>query len=365
MAEKQEVAAKLESAPEYKEPRNESEIRSDNVNGEAKDFHAGKLFSPLEGEESDLLRSEHSKEVDVDMAMNGNQDGAAPELGRALEYKETKNDESEIRTGNIIGEASDAADFKSVSAVKDEESDDLKYATISNVDIDKTMDGEKQGTALELGSASECKELRNDDSGIRSDTIDGENKDSDVCEPISPLKDEESDPLNCSILNDGMSEENTRKGPDSRERRKSKYLSPPYVDLSKGTKDLADSGVCESENAMSPLIVGEREGRSSDFGFQGGSPPIAKCSSRKRKKKLPIKSSDTPGNLGAINVASPELLSELHLAALDCLYPCENRRFHLIEVFFTRFRGVVFQNVQVESKDTDTQKRKRKKAAQV
>ncbi|GAB2286762.1 hypothetical protein Dimus_021156 [Dionaea muscipula] len=51
----QEVAAKLESALECKELRNESEIRFDNVN-ETRDFDACKFISPLEGEESDLQK---------------------------------------------------------------------------------------------------------------------------------------------------------------------------------------------------------------------------------------------------------------------------------------------------------------------
>ncbi|GAB2288203.1 hypothetical protein Dimus_022545 [Dionaea muscipula] len=82
-----------------------------------------------------------------------------PWLESAPEYKEPRN-EFEIRSHNVNGEARDVDDFKSVFAVRDKESDDLRSAARSDVDIDSTMDGETQGRAQELRLVTQIRTTR-------------------------------------------------------------------------------------------------------------------------------------------------------------------------------------------------------------
>ncbi|KAK9277991.1 hypothetical protein L1049_027548 [Liquidambar formosana] len=131
------------------------------------------------------------------------------------------------------------------------------------------------------------------------------------------------------------------RGFESRERKKSKYLSPPYIDLGYGRKSLATLEETETED---PQVSHEGVGMNGAAGQFGGSPPIVKCSGKKLQKKWSRKSLNASGNLEGINASSAELLSQLRLTALDCLYPDENENFDSIERFFFRYRSSVFHD---------------------
>ncbi|XP_074312784.1 uncharacterized protein LOC141648189 [Silene latifolia] len=133
----------------------------------------------------------------------------------------------------------------------------------------------------------------------------------------------------------------------SRQRKQSKYLSPPYVNLSKGVK------ASDQENSA---VLGDEEGND----LHGSSPPPSKSGSKGKKRELSTKSVVSADNLQDIRASSGELLSELHLAALDCLYPCENEYFDPIEIFFTIFRSSVFRdksNSEADKKDTGVRRK--------
>ncbi|KAL9238504.1 hypothetical protein vseg_012916 [Gypsophila vaccaria] len=116
-----------------------------------------------------------------------------------------------------------------------------------------------------------------------------------------------------------------------RERKRSKYLSPPYVNLSKGVKG-ADPGNSD--------VLGDGEGSKP----HGSSPPASKSGTKKKGKKSARKSAVSSVNLQEITASSGALLSELHLAALNCVYACGNKHFEPTEIFFTIFRSSIYHD---------------------
>ncbi|KAF5459895.1 hypothetical protein F2P56_019806 [Juglans regia] len=123
---------------------------------------------------------------------------------------------------------------------------------------------------------------------------------------------------------------------ESRERKKSRYLSFPYINWEQ--KGLPT----ETEDSKTPKVPEEVDTNvNSDSGQFTGSPAVAKCSSksfwRKWYKKF-IRGSNKLGKSDLINASSAELLSELQFRAVDCLYQSESESFNSIEWFFSRFR---------------------------
>ncbi|KAF4352459.1 hypothetical protein F8388_012160 [Cannabis sativa] len=122
------------------------------------------------------------------------------------------------------------------------------------------------------------------------------------------------------------------KGFDSRERKKSRYLSYPYVswekkDSSTGTKDPPEENVGDDQNMVSPLNL--------------------KCSGEKFWKKWYRGFSgegNIPGSSELISVAPAELLCEIRSAAVDCLHPNGSNKFNLIGWTFSRFRTSVYHD---------------------
>ncbi|GAB2219365.1 hypothetical protein Drorol1_Dr00007000 [Drosera rotundifolia] len=346
MADGQVADAELESVIDWKEA---NELLSENVSGEASGFCALEI-SPVEDEEFDNCNSEVAKGVDVDMPMNGKHVVAA-----AQSQAFARNDDSEIRNDNIDSSVMDTGDFEPISAVKDD-SDHFKCAMTTDHDRRSTFSCEGPNYASSV---------------IITGDVQGEAKEPNSFRPVSLLINGDSDHLKCVIPAENaenvvssnevcgaMTEDQDRKGSDSRERKKSKYLSPPFIDADQGSKDSPSLEVGEADNKKSsrPKKRG-RKPRGFGSGSFSGSHPIAKCSSRQMRSSTDF--INKAGILEAMNVDSTELNSQLHLAALDCLYPYENRRFDSAEIFFTKFRAVVFQNLQVMNKETDSWKRKR------
>ncbi|KAF3437027.1 hypothetical protein FNV43_RR19780 [Rhamnella rubrinervis] len=149
------------------------------------------------------------------------------------------------------------------------------------------------------------------------------------------------------------------KGFDSRERKKSRYLSYPYINLEQ--KSLP------AEKGNLQVLKSPHEGENAKVGAGvcNGSPSNLKCSGEKFWKKWYRKSNDgrnISGNSKLINASSSELFSDLCSTAVDCLYLSENKKFDSVGWFFSRFRISVYHdesvyetnhNGQNEAKDTE------------
>jgi len=132
-----------------------------------------------------------------------------------------------------------------------------------------------------------------------------------------------------------------KNGSESRERKKSRYLSFPYVNW--GPKYLP----AETEEEPKAPKVPEGAETNVNPGQFTGSPAIVKCSSKRFWRKWYnkfISGSNKYGDLEFINASSAEFLSELRFTAVDCLYPNENENFDSIEWFFSRFRISVYRD---------------------
>ncbi|KAK2663754.1 hypothetical protein Ddye_002328 [Dipteronia dyeriana] len=169
----------------------------------------------------------------------------------------------------------------------------------------------------------------------------------------SPKTAEFSSVGNGDEQNEGKSE----KGTEFRERKKSKYLSYPYVNygergsLSQAEGPKAQQVTCErAEDAGAGLFV--------------VSPSVVKCSGKRFQKtwfKKFISGNDISANLELKNASPAELLSELCFTAVDCFYPTESKNFDSIEWFFSRFRISVYHDESIYEmycKNTVGQKQK-------
>ena len=142
---------------------------------------------------------------------------------------------------------------------------------------------------------------------------------------------------------DGGTGTKSEKGVESRERKKSKYLSPPYINLKWRRKGpVLENSETEDPKVSKVSCDGVDMNEASE---QLGAPPsVVKCSGKARRKRSrkSINESTISGDIGAINVSSSVMLSELRCAALDCLYPSERENFGSIVGFVNRFRCSVY-----------------------
>ncbi|PON34153.1 PWWP domain containing protein [Trema orientale] len=132
------------------------------------------------------------------------------------------------------------------------------------------------------------------------------------------------------------------KGFDSRERKKSRYLSYPYINW----KQKGSSAGMED-----PQVVKVPPEASMGAGQNNVSPLNLKCSGDKFWKKWYRRfsgESNIPGGSELINITSAELLCELRSAAVDCLYPSGNKSFNPVGWFFSRFRTSVYHDESVD-----------------
>ncbi|KAF5732153.1 serine/threonine-protein kinase ATM-like [Tripterygium wilfordii] len=134
---------------------------------------------------------------------------------------------------------------------------------------------------------------------------------------------------------DAGDDEKSDRGFDLRERKKSKYLSYPYVNWEH--KSFPD----ETEDSKAQLVHFEGAGMNSVDGQFSGPPSVSKGSGkrfRKRWFKKFVSETTLPVNPEFINATSAKLLSELRFTAVDCLYPNEIKNFEVTEWFFSRYR---------------------------
>ncbi|KAI3991647.1 hypothetical protein MKX01_038045 [Papaver californicum] len=133
----------------------------------------------------------------------------------------------------------------------------------------------------------------------------------------------------------------------SRKRKKSKYLSPPYTNLGKGSKQWSHSedSVTETPKVLKGSRVGGRMKKAIDQLF--GSSPLVKCSN-KTFHKAPPEESFNSMTFEQKKIVSEHKTSEMFFefvtAALDPMYLKENPSCSLIKGFFTIHRSSVYHD---------------------
>ncbi|KAI3997714.1 hypothetical protein MKX01_040687 [Papaver californicum] len=133
----------------------------------------------------------------------------------------------------------------------------------------------------------------------------------------------------------------------SRERKKSKYLSPPYTNLGKGSKQWSHSedSVTETPKVSKGSRLGGRMKKAIDQLF--GSSPLVKCSSETFHKAPPEGSFNSTLSEQKKIVSeqkTDEMFIEFVTAALDPMYLKENPSCSLIKGFFTIYRSSLYHD---------------------
>lgn len=136
--------------------------------------------------------------------------------------------------------------------------------------------------------------------------------------------------------NEGMIVKNFQ----SRERKKSKYLSPPYTNLSFRRKNmLVSKDPSETEDPVASKVTCDGLDMNDTAGLDSQSLLESDAMKTKKWSGRLINSFNVQE---IANASSAKLLAELHYAALDCLYPSEDGYFMSIKRFFSMFRSSVF-----------------------
>lgn len=133
-----------------------------------------------------------------------------------------------------------------------------------------------------------------------------------------------------NVLDDKIT--SSAKGLESRERKKSKYLSYPYVEVKKGqeNEDLKQSSILEGS--------------------------CSGMDSSKRGTKKPFKGHHIVSKADDISACSVELLAELCSSARDCSYISRSKYSDSLERFYCSFRMYAFLDADINSKvDGDQQ----------
>uniref|UniRef100_A0A2P2JFT2 Uncharacterized protein LOC8289805 isoform X1 n=1 Tax=Rhizophora mucronata TaxID=61149 RepID=A0A2P2JFT2_RHIMU len=156
-------------------------------------------------------------------------------------------------------------------------------------------------------------------------------------------------------IDNGKSQEQIEQASSPRERKKSKYLSPPYTDLKVQRKKELDA---EQQSIANESQLAES--MSPAAGHLDGSPPILK-NIKGSPKKLP---EEAPGNEGSDkagpktakqdqdNIVDPkkakalanEVLSHIQYAALNPLYLKESNSLDMVEEFLSAFRSSIYHS---------------------
>ncbi|KAL5725126.1 hypothetical protein ACHQM5_008306 [Ranunculus cassubicifolius] len=144
---------------------------------------------------------------------------------------------------------------------------------------------------------------------------------------------------------DSGAKDGSKSNVSSRERKKSKYLSPPYTLLGQWQKSATDDS--RKKSPRSPHISQEL-GKAS--GLSVPLPPMVKCigiaSETEPSKDVKLESSKH-GCLSPLpiesNVSAHEILSDFRSAALDPLYLTEKQSDDTVKGFLTKFRSSSYQ----------------------
>ncbi|KAI4303850.1 hypothetical protein MLD38_039439 [Melastoma candidum] len=127
-------------------------------------------------------------------------------------------------------------------------------------------------------------------------------------------------------------------GPESRSRKKSKYLSYPYVNY--GNRELAyqTEGKISSHGPNEAAVIGI-----SMDGF-AGSPSIVKLTRKKSLRTHPKKLESSPDIL---SFRSDEFLTEIGSLALDCVYSVKSDKVHMVKWFSYKLRNYLFHDQHI------------------
>ncbi|KAM3374637.1 hypothetical protein P3S68_013351 [Capsicum galapagoense] len=136
----------------------------------------------------------------------------------------------------------------------------------------------------------------------------------------------------------------SEKGFESRERKKSKYLSYPYVN-SWGRKNSLGQGEDETEDFEEDSLGGVKRSSSPSMVSTPIGNSINKNPLRKVRKSV-IGNNGICNNADFAAVSSAEMLQELHLTAIDCFFPIQSTCSILMQDFFLSFRS--FRDPQVQ-----------------
>ncbi|KAJ0111429.1 hypothetical protein Patl1_02763 [Pistacia atlantica] len=176
---------------------------------------------------------------------------------------------------------------------------------------------------------------------------------------------------------DGESKDHTEKGFLSRERKKSKYLSPPYTDINRrqSKKDM----IAEYLKISSEAQAAQQLRKASDNVVESGSPPIISCSDQVVQKKdskhvgvghetsdvlsLETLKLDHNTNIDAkkVKVSSKKVISGIRSIAVDLSSLTNNHSLDVVGKFLSTFRSAVYcdgSNYQIYNKSQPGTKRK-------
>ncbi|KAE8724324.1 Ubiquitin-specific protease 12 isoform 1 [Hibiscus syriacus] len=136
---------------------------------------------------------------------------------------------------------------------------------------------------------------------------------------------------------DDNSEPRNELGYEFRGRKKSKYLSYPYVKL---------EGKVSGETEDSAALKVTHERVNEFIGSSSADKRSAKKFQKTWYRKF-IGGNDVTAFPELSGISSAELLSELHILAVDCLFSTESKTFGLFEWFFSRFRISVYHDESI------------------
>ncbi|KAI4305575.1 hypothetical protein L6164_028935 [Bauhinia variegata] len=139
-------------------------------------------------------------------------------------------------------------------------------------------------------------------------------------------------------------------GSDTRERKRIKCLSYPYINSRPNHTNLPgetdDTGILHrSHKAVGSSIVAYR--------FSNESPSITKSGSMRFQRKWYrkcVNRSTMSGSPEFMSASPADFLSGLYSIAVDCMFPIENKNFDMVERFFCRYR-VSHYNEEPESEN--------------
>ncbi|KAL0440943.1 UNVERIFIED_CONTAM: Serine/threonine-protein kinase ATM [Sesamum radiatum] len=194
-----------------------------------------------------------------------------------------------------------------------------------------------------LRSSSDAAQRAQD--GLTSELTDkGHNKLSGSCRKTVPKRQKRKRSDNADLVLDDK-KASSGKGSESRERKKSRYLSYPYVDVNQGLKDTSTVGQ-------------ETEDLKQSSSLSTNSTPSGSCSGtnfRKRGSRKPSKGNHAVSKEDNIDACSSELLAELCSTARDSSYLSRSKYSGSLKRFYSSFRTFAFLNVDTACKDAGSQ----------
>lgn len=157
--------------------------------------------------------------------------------------------------------------------------------------------------------------------------------------------------ISCSQIVNETAGGKSEKGFESRERKKSKYLSYPYVN-SWGRKNSLDQGEDETEDPEEVSLGGVKSSSSPSM----VSTPIGNYSNKNslRKSRKSVIDNGICNNADLTTASSAEMLQELHLTALDCSFPSQSMCSIPIQDFYLSFRTFRDPEIQMDDDDKET-----------